>query len=204
MANNYSHASVILRAHTSDPLLHGFGVCLLETLDTKELTTFPGHAGETVDRIPIAKNLESLAEQHKRFALGVIYPTLSRTTHVYHEHGSDVSVELAFLGKQSFWHFHAMAQVGMAFDNSIDVDVAAIFLLLDSIAGAWSNPLSGRINPNDLTVAYARAARQRGAHIIENCSVSELIFNDDRVAAIETSTGRMAVDAVVVSAGVVA
>jgi sarcosine dehydrogenase len=70
-----------------------------------------------------------------------------------------------------------------------------------SIAGAWFSPLSGRVNPNDLTVAYARAARQRGAHIIENCSVSELVFNNDRVTAIETSTGRIVIDAVVVSAG---
>ena len=41
--------------------------------------------------------------------------------------------------------------------------------LLDPAAaqGIWLNPLSGRVNPADLTAAYAAAARRAGARIVE-------------------------------------
>lgn len=85
--------------------------------------------------------------------------------------------------------------------DPIDVPARHPLISPGAIAGAWFNPLSGRVNPNDLTVAYAHAARKRGAQIIEGCTVSEFIFDNDRVVALATSDGRMVVDAVVVCAG---
>ena len=42
----------------------------------------------------------------------------------------------------------------------------------EAITAAWFNPLSGRLNPADLTAAYAKGARARGARIVENCKVT--------------------------------
>ncbi len=71
----------------------------------------------------------------------------------------------------------------------------------DAITAAWLNPLSGRVNPADLTAAYAKGARRRGARIVENCRVTGLSVRDGRVRGVETATERIEADDVVVAAG---
>jgi 4-methylaminobutanoate oxidase (formaldehyde-forming) len=71
----------------------------------------------------------------------------------------------------------------------------------DAIDAAWFNPLSGRVNPADLTAAYAKAARRRGAQIREKCKVTSLVMRDGRVRGVETTDGRIDADEVVISAG---
>src|SRR6516165_876997 len=44
-------------------------------------------------------------------------------------------------------------------------------LVPTGLAGIWFNPYSGRVNPADLTAAYAKAARASGAEIRENVTV---------------------------------
>ena len=75
--------------------------------------------------------------------------------------------------------------------------------LLDpgAIAGAWLNGLSGRLNPADLTAAYARAARRRGVALREACAVTGLVTRGGRVAGLDTADGRIEADVVVVAAG---
>ncbi len=86
-------------------------------------------------------------------------------------------------------------------------EAARLHPLLDpgAIAGAWLNSLSGRVNPADLTAAYARAAKAHGAEIVEHCRVTDIVVERGRVVALEISnaTGhdRIAVDAVVVCGG---
>src|SRR5262249_18810336 len=41
-------------------------------------------------------------------------------------------------------------------------------LAADAIGGAWFNPLSGRVNPADLTAAYAKGARRPRVRILAN------------------------------------
>ena len=71
----------------------------------------------------------------------------------------------------------------------------------EAITAAWFNPLSGRVNPADLTAAYAKAARRRGAKIIEGCTVTAICERNGRVAGVETTSGTMHADVVVVAAG---
>ncbi|OWK20576.1 hypothetical protein AJ88_28570 [Mesorhizobium amorphae CCBAU 01583] len=75
--------------------------------------------------------------------------------------------------------------------------------LLDPASAAffWLNPLSGRVNPADLTAAYARGARQRGVRIVENCRATGLEIRSGRIVGLSTSTGPIAADAVVVAGG---
>jgi glycine/D-amino acid oxidase-like deaminating enzyme len=70
-----------------------------------------------------------------------------------------------------------------------------------AITAAWFNPLSGRINPADLTAAYAKGARAHGAKIAENCKATGLATRNGRIVGVETSNGPIEADAVVVSAG---
>ena len=71
----------------------------------------------------------------------------------------------------------------------------------DAIAGAWLDPLSGRVNPADLVAAYARAARRRGARFEEQCTVRGLVVRNARVHGVDTDQGVFEADAVVVAAG---
>ena len=65
----------------------------------------------------------------------------------------------------------------------------------------WFNPLSGRLNPADLTAAYAAAARRSGAEIREGVEVLGVTTAGGRVTGIETSAGILAADRIVVAAG---
>ncbi len=82
-------------------------------------------------------------------------------------------------------------------------EAARLHPLLDgnAIAAAWFNPLSGRVNPADLTAAYAKGARRRGVQIIENCKALGLSLRNGRVHGVETSTGPIEADEVVMAAG---
>ena len=75
--------------------------------------------------------------------------------------------------------------------------------LLDptTVEGIWFNPLSGRLNPADLTAAYASAARKAGARISENVEVLGVKVTGGRVAGVETNDGFLAADVVVATAG---
>ncbi len=71
----------------------------------------------------------------------------------------------------------------------------------EHLAGAWLNGRSGRLNPADLTAAYARAARRLGVNIIEGCRVDGIEAGHGRVAAVRTSEGQLQADVVVVCTG---
>ena len=82
-------------------------------------------------------------------------------------------------------------------------EAATLNPLLDpsDLGPIWLNSLSGRVNPADLTAAYAGAARRAGATIRENIAVSGLSVTGGRVAGLETNEGRVSADTVVLAAG---
>ncbi len=82
-------------------------------------------------------------------------------------------------------------------------EAAALHPLLDpdAFAGAWHNPLSGRVNPADLVAAYTKAARKLGVEIRQNCRVTGVATRNGRVSHVETSDGPVEADDVVVCAG---
>ena len=82
-------------------------------------------------------------------------------------------------------------------------EAARLHPLLDgkAIAAAWFNPLSGRLNPADLTAAYAKGARRRGVTIVEHCEITGLSSRNGCMRGVETSMGPMEASAVVVAAG---
>jgi glycine/D-amino acid oxidase-like deaminating enzyme len=74
-------------------------------------------------------------------------------------------------------------------------------LAAEAVTAAWFNPLSGRVNPADLTAAYAKGARRRGVRIVENCRVTGLAVRAGRVRGVKTATETVAADDIVMAAG---
>ena len=84
-----------------------------------------------------------------------------------------------------------------------DHEIARFNPLLDTsqVAGCWFNGKVGRLNPADLTAAFARAARRRGATILEGRAVTGFEVGGGRLAAVRTSEGPVAADVAVVCGG---
>src|SRR5262249_23209251 len=67
--------------------------------------------------------------------------------------------------------------------------------------GIWLCSLSGRLAPADLTAAYAIAARRAGAQVIEGAAVQHLCRAADRITGVQTTSGLVAADLVILAAG---
>jgi sarcosine dehydrogenase len=68
---------------------------------------------------------------------------------------------------------------------------------VDDLVGAAFLPTDGQANPSDITLALAKGARMHGAVLMEDCAVTGVEVRDSRVAAVETSEGRVACEVVV-------
>ena len=71
----------------------------------------------------------------------------------------------------------------------------------DDVLAAFWVPDEGRANPADLTQAYARGARMRGARIIEGVTVTGITSAGGSVTGVETDRGHVKAEFVVNAAG---
>src|SRR4051812_42845564 len=69
------------------------------------------------------------------------------------------------------------------------------------IEGIWFNPLSGRLNPTDLTQAYASAAQRLGAKIADGTPVLSIAAERGQVVGVNTRETFIEADYVVLAAG---
>ncbi len=70
----------------------------------------------------------------------------------------------------------------------------------NTLAAFWY-PQEGRTNPVDTTMALARAARGRGAKVIEDISVQEILVKNGRAVGVRTAQGDILAEHVVIAAG---
>jgi len=79
------------------------------------------------------------------------------------------------------------------------------FAQMDGLVGGFWVPDDGRVNPVDLTMAYAKGARQRGVRIVEGVSVERVLTTQgpvlERVTGVRTSAGDIECEYVVNCAG---
>jgi len=75
------------------------------------------------------------------------------------------------------------------------------FLRTDDVLGATYSAKDGIAGPYEVTIAFANAAKQRGAVFHERAAVSGIIADGGRVRGLDTSLGRFESDIVVVAAG---
>ncbi|HEY1277197.1 MAG TPA: FAD-binding oxidoreductase [Thermoleophilaceae bacterium] len=73
---------------------------------------------------------------------------------------------------------------------------------LDGVLGAAFCPLAGHATPDATVQGYAAGARRHGASIATRCEVTGVQTEDGAIAAVETSRGTVATEALVCAAGV--
>jgi len=71
----------------------------------------------------------------------------------------------------------------------------------DDVLGAFYVPDEGRVNPADLTMAYAKGARLGGVRIVEHVAVTGITSARGRVTGVVTERGAVAAEYVVNAAG---
>jgi 4-methylaminobutanoate oxidase (formaldehyde-forming) len=72
---------------------------------------------------------------------------------------------------------------------------------VSDLTGASFMPTDGQASPSDITQSLAKGARQHGASIFEEISVTDIEVTDGRVTAVETSGGRIACEKAVICCG---
>ena len=70
----------------------------------------------------------------------------------------------------------------------------------DVIGAVWS-PDDGRVSPSDLCSALVKGAKSRGARIYEDTGVTGIMTHNNRVTGIETTSGEIRADSVVLCSG---
>ncbi|SIS66748.1 GcvT family protein [Neptunomonas antarctica] len=71
----------------------------------------------------------------------------------------------------------------------------------DGIAGALYIEKDGQTNPVDTTMALAKGARMRGARVIENVKVEEILVEGGQAVGVKTAQGSIVADKVVLAGG---
>lgn len=74
-------------------------------------------------------------------------------------------------------------------------------LNLEGVAGGVFLPKDGQANPTDITQAFAKGARMRGAKIVENLKVEKLLVENGRAVGVQTEEGTLKASTVVLAAG---
>ena len=62
---------------------------------------------------------------------------------------------------------------------------------ISDVVGAAFLPTDGQASPSDITQALARGARKSGAKILENCAVTEIITENDKLVGVKTKLGNI-------------
>ena len=111
------------------------------------------------------------------------------------------------LTEDGLGHYEAFHQAARERDvdcrwlNSRDAAARHPLLAENAVAGAWFNPLSGRVNPSDFTLSLARAAKAHGAEVVEMTRVERLQRNADAIEGLYCGGDFHAFDRIIVAAG---
>ena len=73
--------------------------------------------------------------------------------------------------------------------------------LRDGLAGAYFYDIDGHLQPDRLNASWAALSRSRGVEFIEHCEVTSIDKSAGRVAALNTSQGRLTADRYVFATG---
>jgi 4-methylaminobutanoate oxidase (formaldehyde-forming) len=78
-------------------------------------------------------------------------------------------------------------------------EVAGLFPLadVDGIEAGFFSPKDGRINPVDVTMALARGARMKGARLMQNTPVEDVLVRHGEVCGVRTARGDIRCETVV-------
>ena len=174
-------------------------VVLLERKQLTAGTTW--HAAGLVGQLRATQNLTRLAQYSAKLYAGLEAETEQATG--FKQVGS-ISLATTPARLEELLRGASMAR-------SFGLDVSEIsaaqardlwpLLQADDIVGGVHLPGDGQINPVDVTLALAKGARMRGARVIENVEVTEIVTDRGRAIGVRTPDGEIQADRIVLAAG---
>ena len=72
---------------------------------------------------------------------------------------------------------------------------------VSDVIGAAFLPTDGQASPSDITQALARGARKSGAKILENCAVTEIMTENDKLLGVKTKLGNISCEKLILCCG---
>ncbi|QPC41417.1 GcvT family protein [Kaustia mangrovi] len=178
------------------------GITNVVVLERKQLTCgTTWHAAGLVGQLRATRNLTELAKYTSE-----LFRTLEEETgHAtgFKQHGSYGVA----LNEGRFEEFKRGASMGRSFGLEVEVLSAGEIaervphLNCDGVVGGVFLPGDGQTNPIDTTQAFAAGARQKGARILEEVKVEQILTEDGRAVGVATSDGEIRADKVVIAAG---
>jgi len=116
------------------------------------------------------------------------------------------SISLA-LNRERFEELKRGASMAKNFGLAVDVigpsQIKSMWPLLNvgDVVGGVFLPKDGKANPIDITQAFAKGARMRGARIAENIKVEKMLVENGRAVGVRTEQGEIRANTVVLAAG---
>jgi 4-methylaminobutanoate oxidase (formaldehyde-forming) len=159
------------------------------------------HAAGLVGQLRATHNLTRLAQYTTE-----LYSTLEQETGQATGFLQIGSLSVA-TNAERFEELRRGASMARCFGLEVDVVGAARarelwpFLHVDDLVGAVHLPRDGQTNPVDTTMALARGARQRGARVLEDVKVTEIVVEGGRARGVRTAQGDIEAEIVVNCAG---
>jgi dimethylglycine dehydrogenase len=171
-------------------------------LERKELTS--GSTWHAAGLLPLFNLSYSVGKLHQYSV--ALYPTLEAETGLHAGFSQVTNIRLATTkDRMDEYHYYA----GVARTIGVDVNfltpdqVKAIWPLanMDGVIGAIQHPDDGYIQPADLTQALAKGARQRGATIYRNTTVTAITQQPNGEWLVSTDQGDIMCEHVISCSG---
>jgi 4-methylaminobutanoate oxidase (formaldehyde-forming) len=178
------------------------GITDVVLLERRQLTCgTTWHAAGLVGQLRATRNLTELARYTTE-----LYQSLERETGQatgFKQNGS-ISVAKTAARLEELRRGASMGKTfGLAIDELTPGEIRERWpwLHVDDLVGGVFLPKDGQTNPIDTTQALARGARQRGARIFEQTKVERIRVENGRAVGVQTGSGDIAADVVVLCAG---
>jgi glycine cleavage system aminomethyltransferase T/glycine/D-amino acid oxidase-like deaminating enzyme len=178
------------------------GITDVVLLERRQLTCgTTWHAAGLVGQLRATRNLTELAKYTAELYRSLEAETGQATG--FKQNGS-ISVAKTHARLEEL---HRGASMGKTFGLEIDrLSTAEIrerwpLLEVGDLVGGIFIRKDGQTNPIDTTQAFARGARMRGARILENTKVTGIRVEKGRAAGVDTESGHISADTVVICAG---
>ncbi|MCR9213217.1 MAG: FAD-dependent oxidoreductase [Proteobacteria bacterium] len=174
-------------------------VVLVERKQLTSGTTW--HAAGLIGQLRDSKNMSELAKYTAELYLGLEEETGQAN-------GYKVNGSLSIATHEGrFEDLKRRAEMAKVFDLDVDVigpqtckDYYPLMNIEDVIGGIFI-PSDGQANPIDITQGLAKGARMRGAQIFENTKVTKVLHDGGKVTGVETESGTINADHVVLCCG---
>ncbi|MCB6185098.1 FAD-dependent oxidoreductase [Leeia sp. TBRC 13508] len=178
------------------------GITDVTLLERKQLTCgTTWHAAGLIGQLRGSRRITELA----KYTSDLLYELERETGQAtgFKQNGS-ISVALNHERLEELKRGASMAKnFGLEVEVITPSEIKAMWPLLDlnGVVGGVFLPKDGQANPTDITQAFAKGARMRGATIREHIKVEKILVENGRAVGVRTNEGEIRANTVVLAAG---